>query len=297
VNIGFSSGYLENYWGTDWHNATMLGGSERILVEVAVALAALGHSVTARLPYACDTAERRGVRWIGSEAGPQTYDVLFCFDDYQRHDDAARTALVACRSDPPEHTDFDELVFLSGTHARLLGHPGRPFVGGGVDLDAYRVPLPRIPRRVICTSSPDRCPQAAAIGRTFDFVHTYKPVPGYRTSEVSRQDLVRIQSTALALIYPLDPVRPSDFFSMAVLESMAAGTPVVVSDADSMAELWSEAAIVLPLPVNLSEWYLAVDELLNNPVLWKTHSLRGKHLAKQYDWRSVARKYLEIASA
>lgn len=84
---------------------------------------------------------------------------------------------------------------------------------------------------------------------------------------------------------------------MAVLEAMAAGTPVVVSDADSMAELWSEAAIVLPRPINLNEWYLAVDELLGNPVLWKAHSLRGKHLAKQYDWPVVARKYLEIASA
>jgi glycosyltransferase involved in cell wall biosynthesis len=78
---------------------------------------------------------------------------------------------------------------------------------------------------------------------------------------------------------------------------MAAGTPVVVSDADSMAELWSDAAIVLPRPINLSEWYLAVDELLNNMVLWKKHSLRGRHLAKQYDWRAVARRYLDVACA
>lgn len=84
---------------------------------------------------------------------------------------------------------------------------------------------------------------------------------------------------------------------MATAEAMAAGTPVVVSDADSMAELWSDAAIVLPRPIDLSEWFLAVDELINNPVLWKKHSIRGRRLANQYDWPEVARKYLEVACA
>ena len=72
---------------------------------------------------------------------------------------------------------------------------------------------------------------------------------------------------------------------------------MVISDGASLVEMWGEAAIVLPRPINLNEWYLAVDELIGNPVLWKAHSLRGKHLAKQYDWPVVARKYLEIASA
>lgn len=250
-----------------------------------------------RLPYSTDEFIRDGVRHIGDDAGAEHADIVFAFDDF-RVKDSGRAVLVACRSDPPPHTDFAELIFLSAHHAQLMGHPGRPHVGGGVNLDDYRTTFPRTPRRVLCTSSPDRCPQARAIGQACgDFVHTYKAVPGYSTVEVSRPELVRIQSTARVLIYPLDPIRPSDFFSMAVLEAMAAGTPVVVSDADSMAELWSEAAIVLPRPINLNEWYLAVDELLGNPVLWKAHSLRGKHLAKQYDWPVVARKYLEIASA
>jgi hypothetical protein len=150
--------------------------------------------------------------------------LLFCADDFDRKDEADRTVLVACRSDPPPRTDFDEMVFLSRTHAELMGHPTRPFVGGGVDLADYRAPLPRVPRRVICTSSPDRCAQASAIGAAFDFVHTYRPVGGVG-HEYTRDELVRIQQTAMVQIYPLDPRRPSDMYSMSVLEAMAAGTP------------------------------------------------------------------------
>jgi glycosyltransferase involved in cell wall biosynthesis len=82
---------------------------------------------------------------------------------------------------------------------------------------------------------------------------------------------------------------------MAVLEAMAAGTPVVVSDADSMPELWSDAAIVLKRPIDLGEWYETVSEVLDNPVTWKKHSIRGRRLALKYDWPTVALRYLEAA--
>jgi hypothetical protein len=295
VRLGFSCGYSENYWGTDWHNAKQLGGSERILIEVASALAAQGHMVTVRLPYDAPDLVHRNVRWVGVNSSPQRFDVLFCFDDFQRRDDADATNLVACRSDPPPSSDFDQLIFLSQHHASLMGHEGSPSIGGGVDVAAYARTLPRLPRRVLCTSSPDRCPAAAAIGRAFSFRHTYRPVSGYDTVEVSRGELVEAQLSAQVLIYPLDPVRPSDFFSMAVLESLAAGTPVVVSDADSMPELWGDAAIILDRPVDLGEWYETVDELLANRAKWGKFSKLGKRLAQQYDWSLVAQKYLDVS--
>ena len=134
-----------------------------------------------------------------------------------------------------------------------------------------------------------------AIGRAFDFVHTYKPVPGWKTVEVTRDELIRIQSSALALIYPLAPVRPSDFFSMAVLEAHAAGTPVVVSDADSMADIWSDSAIVLPLPIRHAVWVEEVERLLASPKRWQRYSDLGREKAKCYDWSAVAARYLEVA--
>lgn len=296
MKIGVSTGYLEDYWKGWPFEGKQMGGSERIVTELAAALAAQHHQVTVRLPRDADDRVWRGVRWRGHHAPSEQYDLLFCFDDYDRRDNGVRTALVACRSDAPLHVNFDELIFLSKTHAQLMGHPGRPAVGGGVNLEDYKTPLKRSPGLVICTSSPDRCPQARRIGSAVQgrFIHTYRTVMG-EGHEYTREDLVRIQQQAMAHIYPLDPVRPSDFFSMSVLESLAAGTPVIVSDADAMPELWDGAAIVLPRPIDLGQWVEVVDELMIDMDIWKTRSWAGRERAKQYDWSVVALRYLRAA--
>jgi hypothetical protein len=298
VNIGFSTGYLEDYW-RGWPWAPMYGGSERICVELAATLAAQGHRVTVRLPRTSDERAWRGVRWTSLDAPQARYDVLFCFDDFERRDVGDRSVLVACRSDPPRHADFGELVFLSQTHAQLMGHPGRPSVGGGVDLADYGVPRKRIKGLAICTSSPDRCPAAVTIGNEiaregFRFVHTYRPVNGVG-HEYPRADVIALQQSAMVHIYPLDPVRPSDFFSMSVLESMAAGTPAIVSDADAMVEMWGSAARVIPRPVRLAEWVNAAEEVMWNPRIWDGLSKRGRERAADLTWAKQAERYLAIA--
>lgn len=297
LRVGVSCGWLENYWGTDWFTAKQYGGSEHIAVELACALAAQGHRVTVRLPYEHAEMVHRGVRWIPRSAPSESFDLLFCMDDHARRDRGGATALVVCRSDPPPTTDFDSLIFLSKHHAKFLGYPDHPAVGGGVDLSLYKHAQKRVPGMVICTSSPDRCMAAFEIGPFFQkFVFTYKPVPGLpKTKQVTREELVQLQMTAKAMIYPLDPRRPSDFFSMAVLESMAAGTPVVLSNADSMPELWAEAAVMMPLPIRVPHWVNTVDDLIGNKSRWNRHSLLGKALAEQYDWPKVASRYLKAA--
>lgn len=292
MRIGLSTGYYENYWG-DWLTAKQIGGSERIVLRLAEELARMGHHVTVRLPY--DTHERvlSDVRLVGLGARVLDVDLLFAFDQFSRYDRAGRRVLVACRSDPPPHDDFDELIFLSRTHAEMMGHPLRPFVGGGVDLRDY-TPRKRIRNRVICTSSPDRCPAATAIGSAFDFVHTYKPVNGVGV-EYDRAALTELQQTAMVQVYPLDPVRPSDFFAMSVLEAMAAGTPVITSDADAMPELWGTSAVILPRPIRLSEWVETTEELMGNKRKWKALQAAGLARAVDLTWEKQAQRYLDIA--
>lgn len=112
------------------------------------------------------------------------------------------------------------------------------------------------------------------------------------TVELERAALVELQRTAQVLIYPLDPIRPSDFFSMAVLESMAAGTPVIVSDADSMPELWADAALVLPRPIRIGEWVVAVEEMFGK---FAHYSALGRKKAADLTWDKQAQRYLAIA--
>lgn len=295
MRIGISTGYSENYWGS-WFGPKQLGGSENLAKQLARQFARLGHETTLRLPYDTNDAQWSGVQLVGDSSVAQSYDLLFAFDDFASKD-SGRTVLVACRSDPPPHTNFDLMVFLSKHMATFMGYPDSPAIGGGVDVEAFARCLPRIPRRVLCTSSPDRCPAAGAIGRAFDFVHTYKPVPGYATVEVTRDELTSLQLSAQVGIYPYAPTRESDFFSMAALEFLAAGTPLVISDGASLVELWGDAAVVRPRPIRMGEWGEAIDSLIDSPKKWQRYSELGRKKAADYDWPKVAAKYIEVATA
>jgi len=79
---------------------------------------------------------------------------------------------------------------------------------------------------------------------------------------------------------------------MAVLESLAAGTPVIASDADALPELWADVSVILPRPIDYSEWSEHIDRFLESPKLWAETSKRGQLFARSYDWSVVARKYL-----
>lgn len=297
MRIAISTGYAElgNYWG-DWLAGGQTGGTERMLMEFAKCWAADGHTVVARLPYKMDERAESGVLWVGQDAPQIEADLLLCWDDFAPVDKALRRVLFNGRSDPPRHTDFDEIIFFSKYQARVLGHPSRPAVGGGVTLADYAGPLPRVARRVICTTSADRCPKASAIGAGFDFIHTYRPVNGVGT-EYGRADLIRIQRTAMVQIHPLDPIRPSEFFSMSILEALAAGTPVITTDADAMPELWGDCTMQIPLPVDLGVWTEAVDRLLIDRDKWRDLHDRGRRKAKETTWPLQAERFLKVALA
>lgn len=260
-----------------------------MVVELATEMATMGHEVTVRLPYKLPyPTQWRGVKWVDEEV---EYDIAFRFDDYAHG--SKSDILVACRSDPPAHERFRKMVFLSRTHAEHCGYAGAEYIGGGVRLRDYPTPLSwnqRIPRRVLFTSSLDRAPSAVIIGKAFDFVTTYR---GQR--EVERDELIRLQRLAKVLIHPCEPVRPSEFFCMSVLEALAAGTPVIASDADALKELWGRAAITLPLPIRYREWMDTIEYLLYDIPRWENLSSVGREVAKEYDWSLVARKYLEVA--
>ena len=126
---------------------------------------------------------------------------------------------------------------------------------------------------------------------------TYKPVAGLPPSvEMGRSELIELQKTAMVQIYPLDPIRPSDYWSLSVAEAMAAGTPVITTDADAMPEVWSEAARIIPRPVSIGEWIEETERFLIDRKVWQTHSERGKRLVQQYDWTKQAKRYLDVVT-
>jgi len=292
MKIGFTTGYYEEFWA-GWPWSRQYGGSEHLVVEVACELAAQGHRVTVRVPRKLPE-ERvwRGVRWIGANWESQAYDILFSSDDYAPQDKGESRVLVVQRWAPVQHTRFDEVTFMSSYHATQLGFPSATVIGGGVRIADYALKVARRPRGVLYASSPDRGGHhAAAIGKMFDFHATYRGA-----DEVTRDELILEQKAAKVLIHPCDPAVPSEAFSMAVLEAMAAGTPCVISDADALPELWADAAVILPRPIRYSEWATTIEDLLSSRERWMGCHYLGLDKAALYDWPVVASRYLALAA-
>ncbi|MCG3772207.1 MAG: D-inositol-3-phosphate glycosyltransferase [Nitrosomonadaceae bacterium] len=111
---------------------------------------------------------------------------------------------------------------------------------------------------------------------------------------VNQWDLAQEQMKSSLMIYPCDPVAYTEGFSISCLESMAAGTPVITSDADALPELWGDCTTMLPLPVEDADWIDASVRLLTKKKPWLAASRLGREVAANYQWKDITRDYAEI---
>lgn len=82
-------------------------------------------------------------------------------------------------------------------------------------------------------------------------------------------------------------------FGFPILESMAAGTPVVASNTSSLPEVAGDAAILVS-PRDTVALADAIGQVLGNPGLGAELRSRGLKRARQFDWQWTAAKTVEL---
>jgi len=124
-----------------------------------------------------------------------------------------------------------------------------------------------------------------------DFIRNYlsKNEPGVIFhGGVGQAELAKEQLKSELLVYPCDPVQPTEGFSMTVLEAITAGCKVITSDADAFPELWADApnVTILPLPVDDETWAKVIVEKLREDVVSKeAHQGILDLVHKKWSWR------------
>ena len=81
---------------------------------------------------------------------------------------------------------------------------------------------------------------------------------------------------------------------LVLLESLASGLPIIVSNSFHAANYIRDAGIVYPDPDNLEQLTNAIRRLLDNPELRKQMALNARHYAESMDWEKMAAKYLAV---
>jgi glycosyltransferase involved in cell wall biosynthesis len=106
---------------------------------------------------------------------------------------------------------------------------------------------------------------------------------------VSDDDLAFLYSRALYLAFP----SRSEGFGLPLVEAMALGCPVVLSDRGSMAEVCGNAAL-LASPDNPAAWRQHFVALAKSASLRTELKGRGVERVKRFSWEESSRAYLEL---
>lgn len=106
--------------------------------------------------------------------------------------------------------------------------------------------------------------------------------------QVSDEALARLYRGATALVFP----SLYEGFGLPIIEAMACGTPVVTSNATSMAEVAGPGNAVLVDAASADELAQAMDRVAQDAELRQMLMLRGSRRALDFDWKDVATRTL-----
>ncbi|MEA3345889.1 MAG: glycosyltransferase family 1 protein [Chloroflexota bacterium] len=106
---------------------------------------------------------------------------------------------------------------------------------------------------------------------------------------VPLEDLVRLYNGAQALVHPSF----YEGFGLPPLEAMLCGTPVICSDVSALPEVVGDAALLVS-PEEVSEWTVAMHQVLHDQELRAEMRAKGYKRAECFSVEKTARQTLEV---
>jgi glycosyltransferase involved in cell wall biosynthesis len=110
-----------------------------------------------------------------------------------------------------------------------------------------------------------------------------------RFERVSEEQLLGLYANASAFAYP----SLVEGYGLPLLEAMAAGVPVIASDAEAVREVCGNAALTLP-PDDPERWARALAEVTYDPAVATRLRALGQAVAQRHSWASSAERTLRL---
>lgn len=125
---------------------------------------------------------------------------------------------------------------------------------------------------------------------------------------LAREELIREQLECHVHVMASDPPNVgSQIHGMLQMELAAAGSPLVLSDTEAFAEVFGDAAIILPIPgtflkraerrCDAQDWAERVAEVMEDPERWAALSRASRALAERHSWANVIERWEGMLNA
>lgn len=113
--------------------------------------------------------------------------------------------------------------------------------------------------------------------------------------KIGQTQLSALHSTCDALLFPCDPIGPTETGCITVIEALATGNIPFITDADCLpSEFGDQGAVVIPLPWDADKYIAEVKDILDRPVMVKHLRKKGRAFAESRDWRITAKSWLTM---
>ncbi len=150
--------------------------------------------------------------------------------------------------------------------------------------------LPILLQAYAGVSDSERLPLILAGGKGWDYQAIFDAIDRYHLSEwiqlpgyLPIEELPLWYNSAEVFLYP----SVFEGFGIPVLEAMACGTPVIISDASSLPEVAGKAGITLP-PQAVDQWTQALRRAYGDTSWRQQATQQGLAEAKRYSWQLTA---------
>jgi glycosyltransferase involved in cell wall biosynthesis len=200
----------------------------------------------------------------------------------RRHNSGAVCALIPNGADRPE---LDESTLGGGDHVLFLGRIDVQQKGLDLLLDAVAQHRPELPLIIAGsgTKHEERKLSGLAAGA------------GVQVTVVGRVGGRQKEELLRSCAYVVVPSR-YETFSLAALEAMTYGKPIVCFDLPQLSWISADCAIRIP-PFDVAGLGRALQHLAADPAHRADLGRRGRALSRDYDWDVVAERYRDVVEA
>lgn len=114
--------------------------------------------------------------------------------------------------------------------------------------------------------------------------------------KIGQHDLAELMVGCDGLVYPFDPMSPTETGCITIVEALAAGLPVATTDGDCLGEDFGRYTYQVPLPLNYSEYLMMVVQMLGNELVDTEVNRRRRDEIVDFvatrDWHVIAADWI-----